>query len=278
MKNAPHGTPPPHPTATSTHHHPHRRHIPFDRLHNFRDLGGYRGADGRTVAWGALYRADSLGKLRVGEGADWDRFLALGVRTVIDLRYPWEIEAKGRIPEQHRFTYANLSIEHRPYDQAAIDPDIDPWRYLADRFGEVAEDGVEEIRQVIELIATGPAGPAVFHCTSGKDRTGLVAALLLTLLGVSEEDVLADFALTELATERLLADWHASNPDRTMRWPSYGRAPAVVLSLVLADLSARYGSTAGYLADRVGITASTERDLRARYLTGVPNQATPIAS
>ncbi|MFD6179683.1 tyrosine-protein phosphatase [Streptomyces goshikiensis] len=239
------------------------RHIEFERLHNFRDLGGYRTADGRTVAWGALYRADSLGKL---SGADWERFLALDIRTVIDLRYPWEIEAKGRIPEVDRFTYANLSIEHRPYDQAEIDPETDPWRYLADRFAEVAEDGVAEIRQVIELIATGP-GPAVFHCTSGKDRTGLVAALVLTLLEVPEEEILADFALTELATARLTADWHAANPGRTLRWPSYGRAPAVLLSLVLADLTTRYGSPAGYLADRVGITAGTVARLRDRLLT-----------
>ncbi|MGW0898013.1 tyrosine-protein phosphatase [Streptomyces goshikiensis] len=239
------------------------RHIEFERLHNFRDLGGYRTADGRTVAWGTLYRADSLGKL---SGADWERFLALDIRTVIDLRYPWEIEAKGRIPEADRFTYANLSIEHRPYDQAEIDPETDPWRYLADRFAEVAEDGVAEIRQVIELIATGP-GPAVFHCTSGKDRTGLVAALVLTLLEVPEEEILADFALTELATARLTADWHAAHPGRTLRWPSYGRAPAVLLSLVLADLTTRYGSPAGYLADRVGITAGTVARLRDRLLT-----------
>lgn len=238
------------------------RHIPFERLHNFRDLGGYRTADGRTVAWGRLYRADSLGKL---DGADWDRFLELGVRTVIDLRYPWEIEAKGRIPRPERFTYANLSIEHRPYDQAAIDPDIDPWRYLADRFAEVAEDGVEEIRRAIELIAEGP-GPAVFHCTSGKDRTGLIAALVLTLLDVPEGEVLADFALTELATERLAADWRAANPGRTLRWPSYGRAPATVMSLVLADLTTRHGSPTAYLTDAVGITPDTVARLRERLL------------
>ncbi|WP_328619948.1 tyrosine-protein phosphatase [Streptomyces sp. NBC_00354] len=240
----------------------HRRHIEFERLHNFRDLGGYRSADGRTVAWGALYRSDSLGKLA---GADWERFLGLGIRTVIDLRYPWEIEAKGRIPEAERFTYANLSIEHRPYDQAAIDPGIDPWRYLADRFAEVTEDGVEEIRAAIELIAADP-GPAVFHCTSGKDRTGLIAAFVLTLLEVSEEEILADFALTELATARLTADWHAANPGRTMRWPAYGRAPATILSLVLADLTTRYGSAAGYLATRVGITPATTGRLRERLL------------
>ncbi|MFD7838978.1 tyrosine-protein phosphatase [Streptomyces sp. NPDC059761] len=252
------------PTAHHPHHphHPHRRHVDFDRLHNFRDLGGYRSADGRTVAWGALYRSDSLGKLT---GADWDRFLGLGIRTVIDLRYPWEIEAKGRIPEPERFTYANLSIEHRPYDQAAIDPGIDPWRYLADRFAEVTEDGVEEIRGAVELIAAGP-GPTVFHCTSGKDRTGLIAAFVLTLLDVSEEEILADFALTELATARLTADWHAANPGRTMRWPSYGRAPAEILSLVLADLTTRYGSAADYLATRVGITPATVARLRDRLL------------
>ncbi|MFD9104330.1 tyrosine-protein phosphatase [Streptomyces virginiae] len=240
------------------------RHIEFGRLHNFRDVGGYRSADGRTVAWRTLYRADSLGKL---QGADWERFLELGVGTVIDLRYPWEIEAKGRIPEAERFRYVNLSIEHRPYDQAEIDPDIDPWRYLADRFAEVAEDGAEEIRQVIEEIAEAP-GPVVFHCTSGKDRTGLIAALVLTLLGVDREEILADFALTELATERLAADWRTAHPDRVMRWPSYGRAPAVIMELVLADLEARHGSVHGYLVDRAGLSDRTVERLRARLLTG----------
>ncbi|MER7731330.1 tyrosine-protein phosphatase [Streptomyces erythrochromogenes] len=238
------------------------RHVPFEKLHNFRDLGGYRGADGAAVRWRTLYRADSLGKLR---GADWDRFVELGIGTVIDLRYPWEMAAKGRVPEAERFHYVNLSIEHRPYDQAEIDPAIDPWRYLADRFAEVTEDGAEEIRQVLETIAEAP-GPAVFHCTSGKDRTGLIAAFVLTLLGVPEEEVLADFALTELATERLAADWRAANPDRVMKWPSYGRAPAVVMELVLADLRARHGSVHGYLTDRVGLSDRTAEQLRARLL------------
>ncbi|MFD4739799.1 tyrosine-protein phosphatase [Streptomyces virginiae] len=240
-----------------------RRHVEFERLHNFRDLGGYRSADGRIVRWGTLYRADSLGKL---VGGDRERFLKLGIRTVIDLRYPWEIEAKGRVPEAERFRYVNLSIEHRPYDQAEIDPDIDPWRYLADRFAEVTEDGADEIRQVLEELAQAP-GPAVFHCTSGKDRTGLIGAFVLTLLGVERADVLADFALTELAAERLAADWRAAHPDRVMKWPSYGRAPAVIMELVLADLEARYGSVHGYLTDRVGLRERTARQLRDRLLT-----------
>ncbi len=238
------------------------RQIAFDRLHNFRDLGGYRSADGRTVAWRRMFRSDSLAKLR---DEDWNRFRALGISTVIDLRYPWEIEAKGRVRAHESFRYVNLSIEHRPYDQATIDPAVDPWRYLADRFAEVLEDGPAEIRQVIEVIAAAD-GPVVFHCASGKDRTGLIAALVLSLLEVPEEQILADFALTERATERLVADWRAANPGRDLLWPSYGRAPAEIMELVLDGIRARYGSVAGYLRDTAGVSDAVVSGLRERVL------------
>jgi len=164
------------------------RHIPFERLHNFRDLGGYTTDDGRAVRWSRLFRSDGLGKL-AEDTQDWDAFLALGIHTVIDLRYPWEIEERGRVPEHPSLTYRNLSIEHRPYDQAALTPDVDLGPYLAARYAEVAEDGTKEIREALELIAAASAegAPLVFHCASGKDRTGLLAALVLSILGVPEE-------------------------------------------------------------------------------------------
>ncbi|MER5204284.1 tyrosine-protein phosphatase [Streptomyces sp. NPDC002825] len=242
-----------------------RRHISFDRLHNFRDLGGYRTADGGTVRWETLYRSDSLGKLANAGPADLERFRALGVGTVIDLRYPWEIAGKGRLPEAEEVSWHNLSIEHRPYDQEAIDPALDPWRYLADRFAEVAEDGAAELRTALELIAT-VEGPLVFHCASGKDRTGLLAALVLGLLEVPDEEILADFALTELATERLIEDWKAAHPGREPRWPGYGRAPADVIRLFLADLRERYGSVYGYVTGHVGLDPAVVTALRARLV------------
>ncbi|MEU7703064.1 tyrosine-protein phosphatase [Streptomyces sp. NPDC039028] len=242
-----------------------RRHIPFQRLHNFRDLGGYRTADGGTVRWEILYRSDSLAKLAGPDPADLERFRALGVATVIDLRYPWEIAAKGRLPETEEVSWHNLSIEHRPYDQAEIDPDLDPWRYLADRFAEVAEDGAVELRTALEVIAAAD-GPLVFHCASGKDRTGLLAAVVLSLLGVADEEILADFALTERATERLVADWRAAHPGRALRWPSYGRAPADVIRLFLEDLRARYGSVDAYVTGHVGLDPAVVTALRARLV------------
>lgn len=240
-----------------------KRHIAFERLHNFRDLGGYRAADGRTVGWGRLFRSDSLGKLR---GDDWDRFLALGVRTVIDLRYPWEIERSGRVPRHEGLACHHLSIEHRPYDQAGLAPDVEPARFLADKYAEVAHDGAKEIRRALEIIADDTA-PLVFHCHSGKDRTGLLAMLVLALLGVREDGIVADFALTGLATERLVAEWHVSYPHLTLTWPAYGRAPAEIMRLFLADLSARYGSVRGYAAERLGVDDDLAAALRDRLLT-----------
>ncbi|MGC4854856.1 tyrosine-protein phosphatase [Micromonospora sp. DT4] len=168
-----------------------------------------------------------MGKLT---GADLDRFHALGVGTVIDLRYPWEIAARGRAPQMDGLAWHNLSIEHRTYDQATIDPTLDPWRYLADRYAEVAEDGVAELRQALELVA-------------------------------------ADFARTELATARLIADWQALNPDRELLWPGFGRAPETIIRHFLADLTAAYGSVVGYATDRLGVDEALTARLRDRLLS-----------
>ena len=254
------------------------RHIPFAGLHNFRDLGGYTTTDGRRVRPGRLYRSDSLGKLAPGT-PDWDRFLSLGIGTVIDLRYPWEIDARGRIPEHPAVTYHNLSIEHRPYNQAALGPDVDPGPYLAERFMEVAEDGAKEIRRALELVADAArsATPLVFHCASGKDRTGELAALILTLLGVDEPTVVEDFSLTELATSALRAEWTARNDGRTPGWPGFGRAPEAVMRLFLTALKARYGSVEGYVEQALSMDArDLAATLRAHLLETPPAEGPPL--
>jgi protein-tyrosine phosphatase len=241
-----------------------KRHVEFTHVHNFRDLGGYGTGDSRKVEWGRLYRSDSLSKLA---GEDWELFAALGVRTVIDLRYPYEIEASGRIPGRDGLAYYNFSIEHRPYDQAGLDPGIEPGRFLADRFAEVATDGVKELRQALEVLAGEHSAPVVFHCASGKDRTGLLAALVLGLLGVHEQDIITDFTLTGLATRRLIADYTAGGRNPPPRWPWYGHAPAEVMRLFLADLAAAYGSIRGYAESRLGIDDTLIEALQRRYLT-----------
>lgn len=248
------------------------RHIPFDALHNFRDLGGYATADGRRVRTGLLYRADSLGKLREGT-ADWDRFRSLGIRTVIDLRHPWEAEAQGRVPEHGSLTYHNLSIEHRPYDQAIQGPDVDPGPYLAARYMEVAEDGVKEIGRALQLVteAVQANTPLVFHCASGKDRTGQLAALILELAGVPDETIIEDYTLTELATPALLADWKTRNTGREPSWPGFGRAPSSVMKTYLTSLRTHYGSTENYVNQQLSLDAEElQNTLRTSLLESAP--------
>ncbi|MER5916989.1 tyrosine-protein phosphatase [Streptomyces sp. NPDC001982] len=246
------------------------RHIRFDALHNVRDLGGLSAPDGRhRTRPGRLYRADSLGKLTEGT-ADWDRFLSLGIGTVLDLRHPWEAESRGRVPAHPSFTYHNLSIEHRPYDQPSLTPDVEPGPYLAERYMEVAQDGTKEIAAALELVA-GTDAPLVFHCASGKDRTGQLAALVLTLLGIPEATVIEDFTLTERATPALLADWRARNGGRTPVWPAFGRAPESGMRLYLAAMRARYGSVESYVDRELGMDAGElSRSLRTRLLEPVP--------
>ncbi|WP_406500280.1 tyrosine-protein phosphatase [Streptomyces sp. NBC_00846] len=210
-----------------------------------------------------------MGKLR---GKDWDRFLDLGVRTVIDLRYDWEIAAKGRVPDAPGLRYHHLGIEHRPYDQAALGPDVETGRFLADRYAEVAHDGVAELRRALDVLATEDGGPAVFHCASGKDRTGLLAALVLSLLGVAEDDIVADFALTELAAERLLADWRADHDGQEPVWPGYGRAPADIMRFFLADLAATHGSVRAYAAELLGADEELLAALREKFLEPVGDE------
>jgi protein-tyrosine phosphatase len=248
------------------------RHITFESLANFRDLGGCRTTDGHRTRPGLLYRTDSLGKLRPGT-PDWDRYLSLGIRTVIDLRYPWEVADHGRIPAHDSFTYHNLSIEHRPYNQAALGPDVAVGPYLAKRYMEVAEDGTKEIAQTLTLIAdaVNSSTPLAFHCASGKDRTGLIAALVLTLVDVPHDTISEDFALTELAAPALLADWRARNNGHSPNWPAFGRAPTEVMDLFLKSLTSRYGSIDAYVTNALALDADLLRKtLRKGLLEPAP--------
>ncbi|WP_026424241.1 tyrosine-protein phosphatase [Actinokineospora inagensis] len=234
------------------------RHHRFERLNNFRDLGGYRTADGTTLSWNVYYRSDSLGKLA---GPDLERFRDLGVRTVIDLRHQHEIDKRGRVPDLPDLAYHHLPVERRPWDLAALDEDRPVGRFLADRYREVAEDGRVELRTALEVLADSP-GPAVFHCAAGKDRTGLLAALVLLAVGVAEADVVADYALTALVRTRLMAEYRAEGNEST--WPGFGHAPAEAMELALVDLVSDYGSPTAYLRDYLGVSDTTVRGLREK--------------
>ncbi|MEV0233817.1 tyrosine-protein phosphatase [Nonomuraea sp. NPDC050786] len=239
------------------------RHIEFASIRNFRDVGGYATQDGRTVRWQRLYRADSLGWLA---GDDLTTFRGLRVRMVIDLRHPFEIEKAGRAPESEGQLYQNLPIEGRRWDMSVYSDEIGVGRYLADRYLEMSEDRLDNLRTALEAIARAENAPVVIHCAAGKDRTGVLAALVLSLAGVSEDDIVADYALTGLATEAFIADWRRRHPDAPM-WPGFGLAPAEAMRFFLTDLTARHGSIERYVTQVLNVSPATIAELRDHLLT-----------
>lgn len=169
------------------------RRIPFEGITNFRDLGGYPTADGGTTRWGCVFRADALHKLTE---ADLEAMATLGVRTVYDLRGDVErTDFPGPLPSVH------VPISGRPAGAVPPAPpagmtEADGEQMVRDMYVGILEHSAANVASVLRGLVDDEALPAVFHCHGGKDRTGVVAAVLLLALGVDRETVLDDYEAT----------------------------------------------------------------------------------
>jgi protein tyrosine/serine phosphatase len=247
-----------------------QRIVEFSTVFNFRDLGGYPTTDGRAVRWGQLYRSDGLWRLSED---DVEGFAALGIRTVLDLRRPDELEVDGRVAASFGLDYHNVNFHADMWPDHELGPDEMP-RYLADRYAEMADGGLTGANAVgtaLRLLTRDAAAPLVFHCAAGKDRTGVLAALTLSMLGVADDHIADDYALSA-ESERRYHEWRRAVSG--VEAVEAGHAPAWVLNpcprqamqLFLVELRERHGSIETYLA-RAGVTEADAEALRARLLT-----------
>ena len=241
----------------------HPRSLTFSATYNFRDVGGYAGLDGRTVSWRRLFRADSLHRLK---GADLEAFHALGVRTVVDLRRTFEVAEYGRVPHRDGLEYRNLVVEHVDWETVEQPTDLPHERWLADRYLNFAEDGRAGLAAALSVIADPAAAPVVVHCMAGKDRTGVVCALTLSLLGVSDADIAQDYALTEVAMASLTAYLLKTKPEVVQDKYHMFDCPQDAMLLFLGDLRERHGSVERYVRE-IGISADQLATLREHLLT-----------
>lgn len=239
-----------------------RREFQFSQVFNFRDLGGHVGDGGRTVRWRRLFRSDNLGGL-----TDVDRtpFQELGVRTVVDLRRSYEIDRFGRVPDWHGLDYHNVDPGHPEWAETPYTDDQDPVRYLADRYRDMVEHGAPRFADALGLLADETAAPVVVHCVAGKDRTGVLCALTLSLLGVSDEDIDADYTRSTAGNRRFV-EWARANgqPDLTMT-PWFYSHPGT-MHLFLAELRERYGSVERYVT-AAGLSSAQLTALRSHLLS-----------
>jgi len=230
---------------------------------NFRDLGGAPTTDGRAVHSGRLYRSDSLHRLTEQECA---QLRTLGVRTVLDLRRPHEIERDGRIRDTSGLAYVNIHPVHREWNPANYDPTDGPARFLADRYLDMAEEGVDGLGEALRFLSDGDHAPVVMHCFAGKDRTGVLAALTLCLLGVPDPHIAADYARSEPARAPVPAAVLAGS-GAVAAAPPVGlmACPPDAIMIFLTELRLRYGSVVGFAA-HAGVTPEHVVALRGHLL------------
>jgi protein-tyrosine phosphatase len=182
------------------------RHLDWDGCLNVRDLGGLPTGDGRVTRRGAVVRADSLDRLTPG---GWAALYAHGVRTVVDLREADE-RADG-IDRPGGITVVTVPLDDNDDNDfwyRCIDDDIDGTPLYYRPFLERKAD---RCVAAVRAVARAAPGGVVVHCGIGRDRTGLVSLLLLTLAGVTAEAVAADYALSGERLQRYFAD---GRPDR----------------------------------------------------------------
>lgn len=233
-----------------------QRWIRVPGLQNLRDTGGYPVAGGGMVRWRTLLRSGAPQRL---DDSGRATLAAFGLRTVVDLR---TIEEASVAPSALDGTSARVC--HVPLFDAAAVGGLPPelaavYRYMIDECSGA-------IAQAVGLLCRGDALPGLVHCTAGKDRTGLVVALVLEVAGVPDEIIAADYALSDVSadpdTARALSRLRAaSGVGRWLDLGALGAHPQIIHD-ALARVRAQAGSVAGYLLGN-GLTQADLDSLRA---------------
>jgi protein tyrosine/serine phosphatase len=244
------------------------RTLTWDGCVNVRDLGGHATADGRTTRFGAVVRADSV---RALSDAGWDALLTYGISRIVDLRLRSELALDP--PRDLSVEVVHVPLMHELDDEEWVEideiGDAQPDAASSTRavYLEFLERRRPQFGEAIAAVAHAPEGTVVVHCHGGKDRTGLVVALLLRLVGVDLEIIAADYALSGRNLRESTAAWVAAADDdvERERRRRIGTAPAEAMLAVLEELERRYGSVRDYLG-AVGLSAETIDAAAARLV------------
>ena len=238
---------------------------------NWRDLGGYRTADGRVTKWDRIYRSDGLDQLT---DADLDVVAELGIKLVFDFRVDREVdEFPSRLVGHPTVRCQRLPIGGDEVEGRSILEIIRAGElrtYTVEDMAGTYEHLLEDFAPVFGEVLTHAADPAnhpmVFHCTAGKDRTGLMAMLVLGALGVADDEIARDYELTThyRSSKRLVVlrpQLEAAGVDVDAVLP-FLTAQAPVMAATIAALEDRHGSIDRYLTGPAAVTEETLAQLR----------------
>ena len=250
------------------------RRVPLEGAVNFRDLGGYGTVDGKVVKWGQIFRSDNLARL---SDQDLQILSHLKIASVCDFRTDAEIKrAPNRLPEASGPRYFHLPIQHGEHDPAATFERIKNGDYQWMNEEYMARGYVLSIDNFAPLwvdffntLASPQRRPLIFHCTGGKDRTGTAAALILSVLGVPEETIITDYAISAQYIAGVLKMINSQleklgvDPQEVA---SYFTVTPGRMQKLLDHIRNTYGSATAYLIKKAGVDPAVIKQLRENLL------------
>ena len=232
------------------------RHLPYDTVFNFRDVGGYRTAQGRRLRWRRLFRAAALHDVSPRDAAAIHA--DLGIAAILDLRRPDEIENESpdlgplvaRVPRRENFSLIPLPVEAPSAGDIHVAATLDE-QYgrgpSGERYGAYLERGAAAVTAAVAALCEPRAYPALVHCTAGKDRTGVLIALVLDLLGVPDDIIVRDYALSGGVVRRFVANGRIPAGTPAQELDAFYGAPPQAMRDFLVLLRQRHGAARGYL-------------------------------
>ena len=248
------------------------REIVFEGCFNFRDLGGYLTSDGRWTRWRRLFRSDHLALLSDGDCQRMER--DLGIMTVLDLRDTETVAARGPARLGARCVNVPLLSDDVVAQYGQKIAESSPRTFMRHTRDDAT---AEAVAAVFALLADESSYPLVFHCLGGKDRTGLVAALVLGALGVSDEDIVRDYAMTGPNMARIIERMRKlgrlpTDGSFTKEIPrSFFETPPAAMESLLHEIREQHSSIRGYVTS-CGVDAATLGGLEHALLTSAGHE------
>ena len=227
--------------------------------HNTRDLGGYKKNDGQITCEGQLLRSDGLQNL---SDEDIERLYLYGVRVIIDMRSVGEIsQSKCAMKDYKDVKYYHIPLlDHIHSESDGLD--FPP--SLSEMYIDLYENSKKNISEVLRVILNNPDSCVLYNCMAGKDRTGIISALMLMLSGVEDDDVIADYSATEDYLIDFIVNRKKFLSNHKINIPEYlFMAPANEMELTIKWLYENYNTIYEYLLS-LGLSEQEIKTLKSK--------------